>query len=127
MYSKHESEVKLNKLKGRSYKLLASSKTIGCKNLCAGVSFFPSGQHGPGHIHTKEEEVIYCLIGTGEVIIENKHFELKPGIVVYFPPGSLHSINNTGKETIKLLFMFSPPAKIGQYKDHESKEEESKE
>lgn len=121
MYSINEDEIKLEKLKGRSYKLLASSETIGCKNLCAGVSFFPAGQHAPGHIHEKEEEVIYCLKGTGEAVIENKHFELKPGAVVYFPPGGLHSINNTGKDTIKLLFMFSPAAKIGQYKNHESK------
>ncbi len=121
MYSIHENDIELNKLKGRSYKLLASSETIGCKNLCAGVSFFPAGKHGPGHIHLKEEEVIYCLKGTGEAIIDDKHFEIKPGTVVYFPPGSLHSINNTGKVKIRLLFMFSPSAKIGQYEDHESK------
>jgi quercetin dioxygenase-like cupin family protein len=121
MYSKHEDEIELNELKGRSFKLLASSETIGCKNLCAGVSFFPAGQHAPGHIHEKEEEVIYCLEGVGEALIDNNNYEIKPGTVVYFPPGSLHSIDNTGKETIKLLFMFSPAAKIGQYKNHESK------
>ena len=121
MYSIHEDDIKLIELKGRSYKLLASKETIGCKNLCAGISFFPAGKHAPGHIHKDEEDVIYCLGGNGEAVIDGKNMKIKPGTVVYFPPGSLHSINNTGKETIKLLFMFSPSAKIGAYENYESK------
>ncbi|MCL5072351.1 MAG: cupin domain-containing protein [Actinobacteria bacterium] len=121
MYSKNEDEVELIKLKGRAYKLLASEETIGCKNLCAGITLFPAGKHAPGHIHESQEEVIYCLEGSGEAVIDGKSMKIKPGTVVYFPPGSLHSINNTGKETIKLLFMFSPSTKIGAYKNYESK------
>ena len=121
MYSIHEDDIKIMELKGRDYKLLASKETIGCKNLCAGVSFFAAGKHAPGHIHNNEEEVIYCLEGNGEAVIDGKNMKIKPGTVVYFPPGSLHSINNTGKETIKLLFMFSPSAKIGAYENYESK------
>ena len=121
MYSTHEKEIKLIKLKGRSYKLLASKETIGCKNLCAGISFFPVGKHAPGHIHKDEEEVIYCLEGTGEAFIDENSIKIKPGTVVYFPPGSLHSINNNGKDRIKLFFIFSPSAKIGEYKDYENK------
>lgn len=121
MYSIHEDDAELNKLKGRDYKLLGYRDTIGCKNLCVGVSFFPPGKHAPGHIHDKEEEVVYCLEGTGEIVIDGKPEKIRPGTVVYMPPKSLHSVNNTGKETIKLLFIFSPGAKIGEYKDYESK------
>ena len=121
MYSIHEDDVSLKKLKGRSYKLLGCRSTIGCKNLCMGVSFFPPNVHAPGHIHDKEEEVIYCLEGTGEIVVNGKPEKIKPGTSVYFPPKSLHSVNNTGKETIKLLFIFSPSAKIGAYKNYESK------
>lgn len=121
MYSIHEDDVKLEKLKGRDYKLLGSKDTIGCKNLCVGVSFFPPGKHAPGHIHNGEEEVVYCLEGTGELVIDGKVEKIRPGTVVYIPPKSLHSVNNTGKKTIKLLFIFSPSVKIGAYKDYESK------
>lgn len=120
-YSIHEDDVKLNKLKGRDYKLLGCKETIGCKNLCIGVSFFPPGKHSPGHIHKKEEEVVYCLEGNGEIVIDGKPEKIRPGTTVYMPPGSMHSVNNTGEKTIKLLFFFSPSAKIGAYKDHESK------
>ena len=121
MYSVNEDDIKTVELKGRSFKLLASKETVGCRNSCAGVSFFPAGKHAPGHIHDVEEEVIYCLEGSGEAIINDDRVKIKQGTVVYFPPGSLHSINNTGKDTIKLLFMFSPSVKIGEYKDYESK------
>jgi quercetin dioxygenase-like cupin family protein len=121
MYSIHEDEVELKQLKGRSYKLLGSEETIGCKNLNMGISFFPPGRHAPGHIHETEEEVVYCMEGTGELVIDGKPEKIKPGTVVCMPPKSLHSVNNTGKETIKLLFMFSPGVKIGQYKNHDSK------
>jgi quercetin dioxygenase-like cupin family protein len=121
MYSTNEDEIKLIELKGRSYKLLASKETIGCRNLCVGVSFFPAGKHAPGHIHKDEEEVIYCLEGNGEALIDGNSIKIQPGTVIYFPPDSLHSINNTGKEEIKLLFIFSPSAKIGAYENYESK------
>ena len=121
MYSVHEDDIPLIKLKGRSYKLLGCKETIGCMNLCAGVAFFPPGKHAPGHIHELEEEVIYCIEGKGEAVVDGMCIKIKPGIVVYFPIGSLHSINNTGKDTIKLFFTFSPIAKIGAYKNYKSK------
>ena len=121
MFNVHEEDIKLNKLKGREYKLLASEDLIGCRNLCAGVSFFPPMKHAPGHIHEIEEEVIYCIEGKGEVFIDGKSIQIEPGSVVYFPPKSLHSVNNTGKDTIKLFFVFSPSVKIGAYKNHENR------
>jgi uncharacterized RmlC-like cupin family protein len=86
MYRVNENDIKQNKLKGRTYKLLASKEAVGCKNLCAGISFFPTGKHAPGHIHEIEEEVIYCLKGSGEAVIDGIHIKIKPGTVVYFPP-----------------------------------------
>ncbi|MCL5985614.1 MAG: cupin domain-containing protein [Actinobacteria bacterium] len=119
MFSFKESEAKLNKLKGRNYKLLADSSTIGCKNLNVGVSFFPPGTHAPGHVHENEEEVIYCLKGYGKVYIDGKSEPIEPGTVVYFPPGSLHSVKNESDQEIKLLFIFSPATKIGDYADYD--------
>ena len=121
MPSINENEVKLNELKGRSYKLLATRDILGCSNLCLGVSFFPPGEHAPGHIHEKEEEVVYCMEGSGELVIDGKPEKLTPGTVVFMPPGSLHSVNNTGDKTIKLVYVFSPSTRIGDYKDYDSK------
>ncbi len=121
MFSINENEVKLQKLKGRAFKLLADKSTMGCKNLSTLVSFFPPASHAPGHIHEDVEEVIYVLSGYGEAIIDGTVYSIKPGSVIYFPIGSLHSINNTSDIEIKLYCAFSPQTKIGDYKDHDSK------
>lgn len=117
MYSINEEDVQLIKLKGRDYKLLASEESLGCKNLCMGVSFFPPKKHGPAHVHEIEEEVIYCIEGEGEIIINDSFVKIKPGTAVYIPPGKIHSVNNLNNKTIKLAFIFSPSTTIGSYKD----------
>ena len=117
MYSINEEDINLEKLNGRDYKLLASEDTLGCKNLCMGVSFFPPKKNGPSHAHHIEEEVIYCLEGEGEIILNNNPIKIKPGAVVYIPPDSIHSVNNLSSKNIKLVFIFSPSTKIGSYKD----------
>ena len=120
MLSINENDIDFVNLKGRKYKLLADKSTIGCKNILTLVSFFPSNSQAPGHIHEKEEEVIYVLDGFGEAIIDGVSHEIKPGSVVYFPPGSLHSIDNKSDKEIKLYCVFSPQTKIGDYKDYEN-------
>ena len=113
----HEDEVPLGELKGRSYKLVVGSENLASRHFDGGVSFFPPRSHGPGHIHEREEEVIYVLEGSGQAVIDGVGEELRPGTFCVFPIGSLHSINNTGDTTIKLLFLFTPPADIGNYPD----------
>jgi len=119
--SVNEEDIKIVYLKGRAFKLLADKSTLGCKNLSTLVSFFPPASHAPGHVHENEEEIIYVLNGYGEAIIDGAVYSIKPGSVIYFPAGSLHSINNTSEIEIKLYCVFSPQAKIGDYSDHDSK------
>ena len=116
-YVMHEEEADLQELVGRSYKLIVGSRRLPCRAMNGGVSLFPPHAHAPGHVHEAEEEVIYCLEGRGEIMVESKPEPLRPGCFVVIPPNILHSINNTGEKTIKLIFLFSPPCKIGKYKD----------
>jgi quercetin dioxygenase-like cupin family protein len=117
MYTIHESDVELKKLVGRAYKLLFGSDVLGCKNLCGGVSFFPPRRHAPGHVHDKAEEIIYVVKGHGELVIGKKKERIRPGSFGYIRKGVLHSINNTGTSTIKLVYVFSPPVRVGKYKN----------
>ena len=107
----------MQKLEGRDVKILASKETLGCNNLYMLVAFFPPKKHSLSHIHDIAEEVIYCLQGKGEIVIDGIAINVEPGITVYTPPKKLHSVN-TGIETIKLLCMFLPSIKVGEYKEH---------
>jgi mannose-6-phosphate isomerase-like protein (cupin superfamily) len=71
--------------------ILVSEKTVGAKNLAMG-----------------EEEVMYFLQGKGQFVTDEETIELKPGICIYNPPGSFHTIINTGDEILKFVWIYSP-------------------
>jgi len=116
-YTAHEEDFELVELVGRTHKVIVGSDRLPCRAMNGGVSFFLPHIHAPGHTHGAEEEVVYCLEGEGEVVVEGESETIRPGTFVVVPPGVLHSINNTGDVTIKLLYLFSPKCKIGQYPD----------
>lgn len=113
----HEDLVAPSQLKGRSFKLIVGSQRLPSRNINGGVSFFPPHAHAPGHIHQREEEVVFVLEGSGELVADGVAERICPGTFYLIPPGVLHSVNNTGQVTIKLLFLFTPPAAIGDYPD----------
>jgi len=114
-YAVHEDDFEVNELVGRSYKLIVGSDRLSCKAINGGISFFPPNARAPGHIHDVGEEVIYCLEGEGEVVVEGEPEPIRPGTFIVVPPKLLHNINNTGDKTIKLLYLFSPKIEIGNY------------
>jgi quercetin dioxygenase-like cupin family protein len=117
MYTIHEKEVEAMQLPGRSHKMIIGPDNFGdIKNMCFGVADFPPGVHAPGHVHDIQEEIIYVLSGKGRIYIgEDEPEQLIPGTCVYIPVGKDHSIENTGHETLKVVYVFSPPAKQGSY------------
>jgi mannose-6-phosphate isomerase-like protein (cupin superfamily) len=116
MYTIHENDVEYKKLPGRDHKMIIGPQNFGkARNLCFGVAVFPPVSHAPAHVHPKEEEVIYVLMGRGEVYLGGVAEPLVPGTCVYAPPGIEHSIRNTGEEPLKVAYAFSPPAAQGSY------------
>ena len=114
-YAVHEEDFELNQLVGRSYKLVVGSDQLPCRAINGGVCFFPPHTHAPGHVHQLEEEVVYCVQGRGEVVVDGQPEPIRPGTFIVFPPKVLHSINNTSDKTIKLVYLFSPKCKVGKY------------
>ena len=116
MYTIHESEVEAKELPGRNHKMIIGPENFGgAKNMCFGVADFPSESHAPGHIHQGEEEILFVLAGSGEFYINGKPEPVRTGTCVYIPPNVEHSINNTGKEVLKVVYVFSPPVVQGSY------------
>jgi quercetin dioxygenase-like cupin family protein len=111
----HEDECKCAQLDGRSYKHIVGSERLPCAGVNGGVSFFGPRAHAPSHVHQREEEVVYCVQGEGEIVLDGQPEAIRPGSFVVIPRGVLHSINNTGDREIKLVFLFSPPCDIGNY------------
>lgn len=116
MFTIHENEVKGKELPGRMHKMIIGPDNFGkSERMCFGIAYFPPRAHAPTHVHPKEEEIIYILTGSGEIIFDEKPESVTPGTCVYIPPRVKHSINNTGTKKMKVIYVFSPPVVQGSY------------
>jgi quercetin dioxygenase-like cupin family protein len=90
----------------RSFRLLVSP-AVGCQRMTQFTGVIPTGR-APLHAHP-HEEAVYIVAGSGRLWIEEDPAgELKPGSVVFFPIGVRHTLENTGREDMKVLGAFSP-------------------
>lgn len=90
----------------RSFRVLVSP-AVGCQRMTQFTGVIPTGR-APLHAHP-HEEAVYILAGRGRLWIEDDPVgELRPGSVVFFPIGVRHTLENTGREDMKVLGAFSP-------------------
>ena len=80
---------------------------VGLKNIGVHIlSVEPGKETTEFHKHYYEEECIYILSGTGELIIGNDSFQFEKGDFVGFPTDTAaHSLFNNGAETLICLVM----------------------
>jgi mannose-6-phosphate isomerase-like protein (cupin superfamily) len=60
----------------------------------------------------KSSEIYYILEGEGNLQIDDDIFKISKDEVVYIPPHSKQSIENTGKNELKFLCIVDPAWKI---------------
>lgn len=90
----------------RSFRVLVSP-AVGCRQMTQFTGVIPTGR-APLHAHP-HEEAVYILAGTGRLWIEDAPVgDLRPGSVVFFPIGVRHTLENTGREDLRVLGAFSP-------------------
>ncbi|WP_057775826.1 cupin domain-containing protein [Cytobacillus dafuensis] len=122
----HEQDVKGDQYTGefsREIKHLSAPWTLGSQNVWVGVINYEPHCTSNMHSHDIQEEVFYCISGSGEVIVGEEKNELKPGTCVYVPPKSLHQIINNTDQVLKVLSAVSPAFEPSQYaKDHKLNE-----
>ncbi len=106
-------------LPGRDWRLCMGPGISEVKNLTVGVSIFPPGSAPPGHVHDREEEVIYVVSGRGELHTPECSVSLEPGTCVYVPIGLHHATASHGPEPLELVTAFSPPVMPGSYEVQE--------
>jgi quercetin dioxygenase-like cupin family protein len=90
----------------RSFRVLVSPE-VGCRQMTQFTGVIPTGR-APLHAHP-HEEAVYILAGAGRLWIEDQPVgELRSGSVVFFPIGVRHTLENVGREDMKVLGAFSP-------------------
>ena len=66
------------------------------------------GGYTPKHAHGHEHEV-FILEGTGVVLEADTEHPLRPGSVVFVPPGQVHQFRNTGQTPLKFICLIPHP------------------
>jgi len=77
-----------------------------------GISFCVEEQT-PGrkmrvHKHLNNDEIIFIHKGKGTLTLHEEMIEVKTGDVIFVPRGTWHGLDNTGKETLQMVFQYSP-------------------
>jgi mannose-6-phosphate isomerase-like protein (cupin superfamily) len=63
------------------------------------------------HFHKTHDETVYVIKGTGQMLINDKWVELKPGSLHFNPMGKVHSTKITGNEPLIAISIFTPAMK----------------
>jgi len=61
------------------------------------------------HCHHKTEELYHVTNGHGRMTLGDREFDVSTGDTVCIPPGTAHSIRNTGHEPLRILCCCAPP------------------
>lgn len=68
-----------------------------------------AGQQTAPHRHDRTEELYYIQAGSGLITLDEEQLRVGTGDTVAIPPGTVHSIHNTGGTDLVILCACTPP------------------
>ena len=75
------------------------------------VARFIEGAEVKPHLHKTHDEMVYVLKGSGQMLINGKWMDVKPGTFHFNPMNKVHATRNTGKEHLVIFSIFTPSMK----------------
>jgi mannose-6-phosphate isomerase-like protein (cupin superfamily) len=69
---------------------------------------------GPDNRHRGADQWLYVVSGTGLAVINGRQHRLSAGSIVLIERGDSHEIRNTGREGLKTVNIYVPPAYDGE-------------
>jgi quercetin dioxygenase-like cupin family protein len=89
----------------REFRVVADPST-GLRSATQFVGYIPTAK-APDHFHTYDE-MIYVLDGEGVLHAKGEDHDLRPGTIVGLPSRTVHCLENTGAQTMRVLAVFRP-------------------
>ena len=65
---------------------------------------------GPDNRHRGADQWLFVVGGEGVAVVEGDRVELREGTLVLIGRGETHEIRNTGREPLRTLNVYVPPA-----------------
>ena len=63
------------------------------------------------HIHKTHNEIVLGVKGMGQLMIEGKWLDVKPGTIHFNPMGKPHAAKNIGNEPLVVISIYTPAMK----------------
>ena len=95
--------------KNRPLLLKVDPVSSGSSHLVVGYEELPPGTAIPVHKHLMNEEALFLHQGEVTVTLGGAKQVVKRGATIYIPLGVWVGVENTGKETASVLFIFPQP------------------
>jgi len=74
------------------------------------VRMMPGAELGP-HYHKNHDEIEYVIRGTGQLLVNDRWVDIKPGSIHFNPMLKVHAARNTGNKPLIVLIAFTPAMK----------------
>jgi mannose-6-phosphate isomerase-like protein (cupin superfamily) len=94
---------------GANIRELMHPKAHGNSNQSLAEATITPGTATALHRHNLSEEIYHFTRGKGQMTLGEKSFKVTMGDTVCIPPGTLHRLENTGNESLKVLCCCAPP------------------
>jgi quercetin dioxygenase-like cupin family protein len=113
----NEATIEALDLPGRHLRWMITKDNVDAQHcsMCM-IEVAPGQTVRPAHSHPNGEEVIYIIEGSGRVLIDGVVEPVKQGSAVLFPQGSIHMLQNSGEQGMKVACFFAPPSDLSTYK-----------
>jgi len=89
--------------------LISPSLQEEVKDLAVGMTILPPGECSSYHSHEAEFETWLIVSGQGEVRVDDERAPVEPETAIFIQPKERHQIINTGKEPLRMFWVYTPP------------------
>jgi mannose-6-phosphate isomerase-like protein (cupin superfamily) len=66
-------------------------------------AFLPTGKSFQAHYHEDMQEIFILIKGTARILVDNEQAEIYEGDTIVVPVGSVHSMENIGKNDVEYI------------------------
>lgn len=94
--------------RGALSKALVAPSTTGSRLIDYRISTYAPMAYVERHVHKIQEQVYHILEGEGLMEIDGEKRVVRTNDVVFIPPGSWHSISNTGLGQLTFIVVTTP-------------------
>ena len=95
----------INTPHGSEIRPLIDRTTSTIQNCSLAEEILPPGAAVGRHYHLAIEEIYYILSGSGEMTVGDETSPVSGGDAVFIPKNNIHTLKNTGNESMKLLLV----------------------